>query len=128
MEKQFRVALSVLTGMLIGGATVQVLHAQDAQPVFMIALNEVTNADGYKTDYLPKSQATIKANGGVYVAAGAGTSIEGSLPAARVAVIKWDSMDVFKKWYDSPDFQAARKVGQQYAKFNLVVVPAAKPQ
>ena len=83
------VALSVLTGMAIGAVAVQTLHAQAKPPVYMIALNEMSNPDGYKNDYLPPAQKSIKEHGGVYVAAGPGTMIDGTLPKGRVVVLRW---------------------------------------
>ena len=71
MKIKYIVALSLLTGAAIGGAAIQTLHAQAKPPVYAIALNQLTNAEGYAKDYLPKGRAAILAHGGVYVAAGA---------------------------------------------------------
>ena len=80
MKTRYAVALSMLAGMAIGAVAVQSLHAQAKPPVYMIALNEVTNADRYAKEYVPPAQASVKAHGGVYVVAGPGTMIEGDLP------------------------------------------------
>jgi hypothetical protein len=34
----------------------------------------------------------------------------------------WESLDALKKWHDSPEFQAALKVGEKYAKYNIIAV------
>jgi uncharacterized protein (DUF1330 family) len=88
----------------------------------MIALNEVTNVERYVKEYVPPAQASVKAHGGVYVAAGPGTLIEGDLPKGPVVVLRWDSMEALKAWKDSPDFVAAYQVGKKYAKFNIIAV------
>jgi uncharacterized protein (DUF1330 family) len=88
----------------------------------MIGLNEVTNADGYKNEYLPPAQASIKAHGGTYVAAGSGTGIEGTLPKGRIIVIRWESMQALQRWRYSPEYIAAHKIGLKYAKYNVVAV------
>jgi uncharacterized protein (DUF1330 family) len=31
-------------------------------------------------------------------------------------------MEALKGWYNSPDFQAVLKVGEKYAKFNIIAV------
>jgi hypothetical protein len=54
----------------MGGAAVETLHAQAKPPIYMVAVNEVSNQDGYAKEYLPAAQKTIKDHGGVYVAAG----------------------------------------------------------
>ena len=73
MKHSYTVALSVLAGVAIGAIAVQTLHAQAKPPVYMIGLNEVSNPDGYKNEYLPLARKSIKEHGGVYVAAGPGT-------------------------------------------------------
>ena len=74
MRKRYTIALSVLVGIVTGVAGPYVVHSQEEQPVYMIALNEVTNPDGYKNEYLPPAQMSIKQYGGTYVAGGAGNS------------------------------------------------------
>lgn len=122
MKTKYTVALSMLAGMAVGAVAVQSLHAQAKPPVYMIALNEVTDVDRYVKEYVPPAQASVKAHGGVYVAAGPGTLIEGDLPKGPVVVLRWDSMEALKAWKDSPDFVAAYEVGKKYTKFNIVAV------
>jgi uncharacterized protein (DUF1330 family) len=122
MKTHYIVTLSILTGIVIGAAAIQTLHAQAKPPVYMIALNEVSNPDGYRNDYLPPAQKSIKEHGGVYVVAGPGTMIDGTLPKGRVVVIRWESMEALKGWRYSPEYTAARKIGESYAKYNVVAV------
>jgi tryptophan synthase alpha subunit len=70
MKTKYTIALSMLAGMAAGAVAVQSLHAQAKSPVYMIALNEVTDADRYAREYVPPAQASVKTHGGVYVAAG----------------------------------------------------------
>jgi uncharacterized protein (DUF1330 family) len=122
MKVKYTVGLSLLTGIAIGGAAIQTLHAQAKPPVYAIALNQLTDADGYAKDYLPKGRAAIIAHGGVYVAAGKGTVITGDAPHDRIVVLKFESLDAVKAWFNSADYQAANKVGQKYAHYNILAV------
>ncbi|MCA6111581.1 DUF1330 domain-containing protein [Bradyrhizobium cenepequi] len=61
------VVLSTLAGAVIGAAAIQALHAQAKPPVYMVAINEIKDAEDYRTKYLPTAQKTIKDHGGVYV-------------------------------------------------------------
>lgn len=122
MKTTYTVAMSILAGIAIGGAAIQTLHAQAKPPVYMIAINEVSNQEGYAKEYLPPAQKSIKDHGGVYVAAGPGTQVAGNLPNGRVVILRWDSMEALQKWRNSPEYQAALKVGQQYAKYNIIAV------
>jgi uncharacterized protein (DUF1330 family) len=122
MKAKYTVGLSLLTGIAIGGAAIQTLHAQAKPPVYAIALNQLTDAEGYAKDYLPKGRAAIIAHGGVYVAAGKGTVITGEAPHDRIVVLKFESLDAVKAWFNSADYQAANKVGQKYAHYNILAV------
>ena len=126
MKVRYTVALSLLAGMAVGAVAIQSLHAEAKPPVYMIALNQVSNAQGYAKEYLPPARASIKAHGGVYVAAGPGTVIEGTLPDARVVVLRWDSLEALKAWRNSPDYMAAREIGMNYAKYNIIAVDGVK--
>ncbi len=122
MKTCYTVALSVLAGIGIGAVGVQTLRAQAKPPVYAVANNEVTDQDGYMKKYLPQAQQTIKEHGGVYIAAGKGTAIDGEPPKGRVVVLRWDSMEQLLAWRHSPEYEQARKIGEQYAKFNLIAV------
>jgi uncharacterized protein (DUF1330 family) len=126
MKTKYTVGLSLLTGIALGGAAIQTLHAQAKPSVYAIALNEVTNQDGYTKEYLPKGRAAILAHGGVYVAAGAGTMITGSVPKDRVVVLRFESLDAVKNWFNSSDYQEAQKIGQKYAHYNIIAVDGVK--
>ena len=122
MKAKYTVGLSLLTGIAIGGAAIQALHAQAKPPVYAIALNQLTDAEGYAKDYLPKGRAAILAHGGVYVAAGKGTVITGDAPHDRIVVLKFESLDAVKAWFNSADYQAANQIGQKYAHYNILAV------
>jgi len=122
MRVRNTVIWSFLVGAAVGGTAIQVLHAQSKPPVYMIAINEVSNQEGYTKEYLPRAQKAIKDHGGVYVAAGPGTQITGSLPNGRVVILRWESMEKLIGWRNSLEYQAALKDGENYAKYNIIAV------
>lgn len=122
MRTGYTVGLSILAGAAIGAAAIGTLQAQAKPPVYMIAINEVSNPEGYAKQYLPLAQKTIKEHGGVYVAAGPGTQVTGGLPNGRVVILRWDSMEKLLAWRNSPEYQAALKVGESHAKYNIIAV------
>jgi len=129
MKTQYTVALSMLAGAALGAMAIQGLHAQAKPPIYYISEINVTNPNAYAKEYAPKAQAIIKAHGGRFIAIGgvagnlakAITTFDGD-PPQRVAVQVWDSMDQIKAWRADPDYQALRKVGNQYAKFQSFAV------
>ena len=128
MKASYAIALSTLAGVVIGATAVQTLNAQTKPPVYMVAINEVSNQAGYAKEYLPDAQKAIKDHGGVYIAAGAGTQVAGNLPNGRVVILKWESMDALLKWRNSPEYQAALKKGEKYAKYNIIAVNGVQPK
>src|SRR5262249_24740592 len=126
MKIRSTVAVSMLAGAALGGAVIQALHAQAKPPVYMIAINEVADPNGYAKDYVPPAQKSVKDHGGEYIAAGPRTQVVGTLPLGPVVSLRWDSMEALQAWHNSPDFQATLKVGEKYAKFNIVAVNGMK--
>ena len=122
MKTRSTVAASMLAAAALGGAAVQALHAQAKPPIYMIAINEVSDPNGYAKEYVPPAQKSVKDHGGEYVAAGPATRVAGNLPHGPVVILRWESMEALQRWLNSPDFQAALKVGEKYAKFNIVAV------
>ena len=128
MKTHYAIALAVVSA--IGGATaVQGLHAQGKSTVYAVVEIDVTNPEGFGKEFAPLSQASNKAAGGRVLAiggaAGAGatpiTTLEGT-PPKRVVIQAWDSLDQLKSWFNSPAYQEARKVGNQYATFRRFAV------
>ena len=126
MKARWTVTLSVLVGIALGAVAVQTLRAQAKPPVYMIAINEVGNQEGYTKEYVPPAQKSVKDHGGVYVAAGPGTQVTGNLPNGPVVILRWESMEALQRWRNSPDFQAALKIGEKYAKYNIIAVDGVK--
>jgi uncharacterized protein (DUF1330 family) len=126
MKIRYIVALSMLAGVAVGAAAIQSLHAQAKPPIYMIAINEISNQEGYTKEYLPAAQKSIKDHGGVYVAAGPGTQVAGNLPNGRVVILRWESMEALLAWRNSPEYQAALKRGETYARYNIIAAPGVQ--
>jgi uncharacterized protein (DUF1330 family) len=123
MKTQHTVALAMLAGFGLGVGAVQGLHAQAKLPIYYVAEIEMTNPDAYIKEYVPLAQASIKAAGGRFLAAGGKTTaIEGEPPKSRVAIQVWDSMDAIMAWRNSAAYKDARKIGDKYAKFRSFAV------
>src|SRR5262245_15650925 len=122
MKARFGMALSMAVGAVLGGAAIQALHAQAKPPGEMIAINEVSDQERYAKEYVSPAQKSVKDHGGEYLAAGPGTQLAGNFPHGPVVILRWESMEALQGWRNSPDFQAALKIGEKYAKFNIVAV------
>jgi uncharacterized protein (DUF1330 family) len=52
-------------------------------------------------------------------------SVDGT-PPKRITVQQWESMDKLRAWYDGADYQAALKIGKQYADFRRYAVEGSR--
>lgn len=129
MKQYFGLGVGLIAGAVIGAAAVTGLHAQAKPPVYSISEIDVTNPEAFGKEFAPLAQASTKTAGARTIAiggtAGAGakpiTGIEGT-PPKRVAIQAWESLDAFNKWYNSAEYQAARKIGNKYATFRRYVI------
>jgi uncharacterized protein (DUF1330 family) len=126
MKARFGMTLSMVVGAALGGTAIQALHAQAKPPVYMIAINEVSDQERYAKEYVSPAQKSVNDHGGEYVAAGPGTQVAGNLPHGPVVILRWKSLEALQAWQNSPEFQAALKIGEKYAKFNIVAVHGLK--
>ena len=129
MKIYFTVAASMAVGIVLGGFAVQGLHAQAKPPVYLINEIDVTDPEKYGAEFTPKAQASVRGSGARFLviggAGGAGAkpihAVEGT-PPKRMTIQVWESLDAMKKWYDSPEYQDALKVGHKYATFRRYAV------
>jgi uncharacterized protein (DUF1330 family) len=129
MRMYLTVAASMVAGIVVGGFAVQSLHAQAKAPLYLITEIDVSNPEKYGEEFAPKAQASIRSSGGKFVLIGGTggasakpvTAIDGMAPK-RITVQQWESMDAMKKWYESEAYQAALKIGKQYATFRRYAV------
>ena len=122
MKAGYVIALSTLSGAVIGAAAVQTLHAQSKPPVFLVGLQDTSNVEGFNKEYAPIARQSIRNHSGRPLAASVPIMIEGTAPAGRVAIIQWESVEQLKDWYNSPEYQKAREIGNKYAKFTLMAI------
>jgi uncharacterized protein (DUF1330 family) len=123
MTRFVTIGLSMLAGAALGAAAVQGLHAQAKPPIYVVTEVDVADVDSYLKDYVPKTQAIIRAGGGRILAGGQNvTSLEGAPPARRVAISSFDSMDKIQAWRNSTEFKQNRQIGDKLAKFRSFTV------
>ena len=129
MKTRYTVLFSMVVGAAVGAAAIQSLQAQAKAPVYLINEIDVTDPEKYGAEFTPKAQATVRASGAKFLAiggtAGAGAkpihAVEGT-PPKRMTIQVWESVEAMKKWYDSPEYQEALKIGHKYATFRRYAV------
>jgi uncharacterized protein (DUF1330 family) len=133
MKTRYAVVFGMIAGFGLGAVAVQGIHAQAKAPVYLVTEIDVKDPEAYGKEFAPKAQATIKAAGGRLIAlggsGGAGAKqivgFDGTAPK-RATIQAWDSIDQLKKWYNSPDYQAALKIGEKYATFRRYAIEGSE--
>ena len=122
MKTQYTVVLAALTGIGIGAAAVQGLHAQAKPPAYAVVEIDVTNPDAFTKEYAPIAGKVITAAGGKYLARGGkNVAIEGD-PPKRITIIQFESLEKAQALFASSDYREGRKTGDKYAKFRILAV------
>jgi uncharacterized protein (DUF1330 family) len=90
---------------------------------YVIVEMKISDPDRYKA-YMAAAPATIAAAGGEYlVRGGRHERLEGDWQPARLAILRFPSLEQAKAWYDGEQYRAARahRAGATDY-FNMVVV------
>jgi uncharacterized protein (DUF1330 family) len=95
MKSALKITAAIACGLLVGGAAVQLLHAQSKPPAFVVAEIAVRDQEGYEKNFLKAAQKDISDHGGKYVAGGykKTESLAGSEPPDRVVILQFENMD-----------------------------------
>ena len=125
MKMRYAILLAGVVGFGLGAAAIQGLRAQAAPPAFYIAANNVTDLNGYLSDFTAKSTPYVNSSGGrVLSQGGKVASLAGVAPNLRVFIAQFDSMDKLLAWYQSPQAAEYAKIALKYATVQNFAVEA----
>ena len=99
MKTHFTVALSMITGIAIGAAAIQGVHAQAKPKAYTVTESEMLDAAAM-TAYRPLVRAASK---GRLIAGGGGkiVAIAGAAAPKNMAINEWDSLEQAQAFYNS---------------------------
>ena len=84
-----------------------------------VAVTDPAQYEGYKA---LAGAAVAKFGGRYLVRGGAAHLLEGDWAASRLVILEFDSVEQAQRFYDSPEYQAARQQRQGAAQMNMLVV------
>jgi uncharacterized protein (DUF1330 family) len=91
-------------------------------PAYLVSIGAVKNPEGYE-EYRKLAGPAVRQYGGRFLARGGESHVlEGSFAGSRVVVVEFPSVARAPEFFDSPDYQAARKKRLAVADLNLIVV------
>jgi uncharacterized protein (DUF1330 family) len=91
-------------------------------PAYLIVETDITDPVQYE-EYKAASPGAIAAHGGRFVVRGGETAVlEGDWSPKRLVVVEFDDLEAAKRFYESPEYQAAMKLREGAATLNMVAV------
>ena len=91
-------------------------------PAYVVVEVDVNDPETYE-DYKRLAPPPIAAYGGRYLARGGRTAtLEGDWSPTRVVLLKFPSPEKARAFYDSPEYQAARKAREGIAVMRMVLI------
>jgi uncharacterized protein (DUF1330 family) len=112
MKVNHKLAIALVTGVAIGGAVIQGLHAQATPPTYAVVdISDVTDPEGFKA-LLPKAGPANAAFGGKFIVRTENITAFDGTPPKRFVVIAFDSLDKAKAWNESAAQKQIQKPNQ----------------
>lgn len=123
MKVNSRIALALLLGAALGAAVITGLMAQAKAPVYaIIDISEMIDADAYiKAVSAAEPRATTSAGGQFVIRSSKPTALDGIAPN-RFVLIKFDTEDKARAWYNSPAIKEVNAVRMKAAKSHAFLV------
>jgi uncharacterized protein (DUF1330 family) len=90
-------------------------------PAYVIGEVEIVNPAAMQA-YGPLIRHAVETFGGRYLARGAKPHVLEGGPAHNILIIEFADADTARRWYDSPEYAAAKAVRQGASNLRLVVV------
>jgi uncharacterized protein (DUF1330 family) len=91
-------------------------------PAYVIVETDINDPDQYE-QYKAASPAAVAGGGGRFVVRGGELAVlEGDWQPTRLVVLEFEDLDTVKRWYESPEYQAAKKLREGAADLRMVAV------
>ena len=91
-------------------------------PAYLIVETDVTDPEQYE-HYKAASPGAVAAGGGRFLVRGGEMEVlEGEWSPKRLVVLEFEDLEAAKRFYQSDEYRAAKKLREGAARFNMVAV------
>jgi uncharacterized protein (DUF1330 family) len=91
-------------------------------PAYIIVETDVTDPEQYEL-YKAASPGAVAAGGGRFLVRGGELAVfEGEWSPTRLVVLEFEDLEAARRFYESDEYQAAKKLREGAAGFNMVAV------
>jgi uncharacterized protein (DUF1330 family) len=94
-------------------------------PAYIIAMANIKDPAKYGEYAKRAGPANVKHGSKFLVRGGKKTTLEGDIPFDRIVVSEFPDVETAKKFYNSPEYQEARKHRLGAAEFHMIIVEGA---
>ena len=89
---------------------------------YVIVETDIYYPEQYE-QYKAASPAAVAGGGGRFVVRGGELAVlEGDWQPTRLVLLEFEDLDTVKRWYESPEYQAAKKLREGAANLRMVAV------
>jgi uncharacterized protein (DUF1330 family) len=89
---------------------------------YVIVETDITDPEQYE-QYKAASPGAVASGGGRFVVRGGELAVlEGDWKPTRLVVLEFEDLDAARRWYDSPEYQEAKKLRDGAASLRMVAV------
>ena len=91
---------------------------------YMIVIARIGDRKAFLQDYAPAASRLVEKFGGRYIVRAQGTEVlEGSLESgASVVISEWPDKDTIQRFWNSPEYQEARKLRDSISDVDVLIV------
>jgi uncharacterized protein (DUF1330 family) len=91
-------------------------------PAYVIVETDIQDLEQYER-YREASPEAVHAGGGRFIVRGGELAVlEGDWDPSRVVVLEFPDLEAAKRWYDSPEYQEAKRLREGAATLSMVAV------
>jgi uncharacterized protein (DUF1330 family) len=91
-------------------------------PAYVIVETDVHDPEQYER-YKAASPGAVAAGGGRFIVRGGEMAVlEGDWRPKRLVVLEFEDLDAAKRWYESPEYQDAKRLREGAANLRMVAV------
>ena len=91
-------------------------------PAYIVVETDIHDAEQYEL-YKQATPAAVAAGGGRFIArGGALTVLEGDWQPKRIVLLEFPDLEAAERFYESPEYQDAKRLREGAAGFNMVAV------
>ena len=91
-------------------------------PAYVIVETDISDHEQYE-QYKAASPGAVASGGGSFVVRGGELAVlEGDWEPSRLVILEFEDLEAAKRWYDSPEYQEAKKLREGAANLRMVAV------